>query len=84
MVLVEAMAAGTSVLATASGAIPEVMGDDAELFPAGDWLELARRLDRGPLARAPRSRRQVAPDRLARFSTEAAAERLRTAYARVD
>jgi glycosyltransferase involved in cell wall biosynthesis len=83
MVLVEAMAAGTSVLATASGAIPEVTGDDAELVPAGDWLELARRLDEGPLSRAPGVRRQVDSERLARFSTGAAAERLRAAYARV-
>jgi glycosyltransferase involved in cell wall biosynthesis len=83
MVLVEAMAAGTSVLAAASGAIPEVTGDDADLFPAGDWLELARRLERGPLARARADRRRADSERLARFSTEAAADRLRSAYARL-
>jgi glycosyltransferase involved in cell wall biosynthesis len=83
MVLVEAMAAGTPVLAAASGAIPEVTGDDAELFPAGDWLELARLLERGPLARGPGARREVPSERLARFSTDAAADRLRSAYARV-
>jgi glycosyltransferase involved in cell wall biosynthesis len=81
MVLIEAMAAGTSVLASASGAIPEVAGGNADLFAAGDWLELARRLEHGPLAGEPGARRQVDHERLARFSTEAASERLRAAYA---
>jgi glycosyltransferase involved in cell wall biosynthesis len=83
MVLVEAMASGTSVLASASGAIPEVVAGDAELFPAGDWVDLAKRLAAGPLARRPAARRQVAPEHLARFSTDAAAERLRAVYARL-
>ena len=78
MVLVEAMAAGTPVVAASSGAIPEVVGDAAELFTPGDWLGLARALDRGPLAEPARS----TPD-LRRFSTEAAAERYRGAYRRV-
>jgi len=82
MVLVEAMASGTSVIASASGAIPEVAAAGAELVPAGDWMELARRLDGGPLARGPAERREVDAGALARFSTEAAAERLRAAYAR--
>ena len=83
MVLVEAMASGTTVVASASGAIPEVAGAAAELFPAGDWMELARRLESGPLDREPAARRDVDPEALACFSTEAAAERLRAAYARV-
>jgi glycosyltransferase involved in cell wall biosynthesis len=82
MVLVEAMAAGTPVVAAASGAIPEVAGEDADLFPPGDWLQLARLLESGPLAGAPAARRQAGAERLARFSTDAAAKRLRAAYAR--
>ncbi|HEX6651501.1 MAG TPA: glycosyltransferase family 4 protein [Thermoleophilaceae bacterium] len=83
MVLVEAQAAGTSVITTRSGAIPEVVGEDAELFAPGDWPELARLLAVGPLAGAPAARREVDRERLARFSTEAAATRLRSAYERV-
>ena len=82
MVLVEAMAAGTSVVSTTSGAIPEVVGDDADLFPSGDWMQLARLLEEGPLARSPAERRHADPERLREYSTEAAAERLRSAYAR--
>jgi glycosyltransferase involved in cell wall biosynthesis len=82
MVLVEAMAAGTSVVTTTSGAIPEVVGDGADLFPPGDWPGLARLLARGPLARSPAARSDADPDRLQRFSTEAAASRLRGVYER--
>jgi glycosyltransferase involved in cell wall biosynthesis len=81
MVLVEAMAAGTPVVTTTSGAIPEVVGADADLVPPGDWLELARALQRGPLSQPPAARREVDWTRLQRFSTEAAAERLSAAYA---
>ena len=42
MVLAEAMAARVPIVASASGAIPEVVGDDADLFEPGDWLGLAR------------------------------------------
>jgi glycosyltransferase involved in cell wall biosynthesis len=83
MVLVEALAAGTPVLTTASGAIPEVVGDDAELFAPGDWMGLARLLGRGVLARPPAERSRVDASRLERFSTAAAVERLRSAYGRV-
>ena len=82
MVLVEAMATGTPVLTTTSGAIPEVVGDDAELFAPGDWIELARLLRRGALARGPAERATVDASRLERFSTGAATERLRAAYER--
>jgi glycosyltransferase involved in cell wall biosynthesis len=44
MVLAEAMAAGTPVLASTSGAIPEVAADWAEYFSPGDWVALARAL----------------------------------------
>ena len=81
MVLVEAMAAGTPVVTTTSGAIPEVVGSDADLVAPGDWMALARTLQNGPLARPPATRRDVDPARLERFSTMAAAQRLRAAYA---
>ncbi len=41
MVLAEALASGTSILAARSGAIPEVVGQDATLFDPGDWFALA-------------------------------------------
>ena len=83
MVLVEALASGTPVLTTASGAIPEVAGGDAELFAPGDWMELARLLERGVLARQPAERSRVDASRLERFSTAASVERLRSVYGRV-
>ena len=83
MVLVEALASGTPVLTTTSGAIPEVVGDDAELFAPGDWMGLARLLGRGVLARPPAERSRADVSRLERFSTAAAAERLRSVYGRV-
>jgi glycosyltransferase involved in cell wall biosynthesis len=80
MVLAEAMAAHLPVLTTRSGAIPEVVGDDATLFAPGDWAGLADALERGPLAAAPGTRRPTAEDRIRRFSTAAAADRLRAVY----
>ena len=76
MVLAEAMAAGVPIVASASGAIPEVVGDEADLFEPGDWLGLARLLARGPS-------RLASPSRVAQFSAQAAAERLADAYERV-
>jgi glycosyltransferase involved in cell wall biosynthesis len=43
-VLIEAMACGVATLGSRSGAIPEVLGDDAALFPPGDAITLAQRL----------------------------------------
>jgi glycosyltransferase involved in cell wall biosynthesis len=83
MVLAEAMAAHVPVVAAASGAIPEVVGESGTLFGAGDWRGLADALERGPLAAAPGARRAPEPERLARFSSAAAAERLRAAYDRL-
>ncbi|MEX0673470.1 MAG: glycosyltransferase family 4 protein [Gaiellaceae bacterium] len=77
MVLAEALAAGAPVVASRSGAIPEVLaGSSARLFEPGDWPELARLLDETPPA---------ADDSavVARYSREAAAERLAAAYERV-
>ena len=83
MVLAEALAAGVPVLASSSGAIPEVLGPDARLFAPGDWIGLARLLQDGPLARPPGERVEHDPELVARYSLDAAAERLRTAYRRL-
>jgi glycosyltransferase involved in cell wall biosynthesis len=53
MVLVEAMAAGTPILASTSGAIPEVVAGNAALFSPGDWMGLAGQLA-AALEREPR------------------------------
>lgn len=73
MVLAEAGAAGVPVIAAASGAIPEVVGDRGALFRPGDWVGLARLLAAPP-------ERDPAP---ARFTASVAAERLAAAYERV-
>jgi glycosyltransferase involved in cell wall biosynthesis len=83
IVLAEAMAAGAPILASSSGAIPEVLGPDAPLFAPGDWLELARLLREGPLAQAPGTRAEHDSGLVRRYSLEAAADRLRDAYRRV-
>lgn len=78
MVLVEAMAAGVPIVGADSGAIPEVVGEQATLVAPGDWPGLARALAEGPLAG--HGRVDYDRTRLERFSTAAAAERLRSAY----
>src|SRR6185312_14053654 len=84
MVLVEAMAAGTPIVACATGAIPEVLGDAGTLVGAGDWIGLARALAAGPLAGpAPAPRHAIAPERLAPYDARAAADRCRTIYRRL-
>ena len=83
MVLAEALASGTSILAARSGAIPEVVGPDATLFDPGDWFRLAAVLREGPLSRAPAARVAHDPERVALFSVDAAAERLACAYRRL-
>jgi len=80
MVLAEAMAAHVPILAAASGAIPEVVGASGTLFAPGDWVGLADALAAGPLAGAPGARRAPEPQRLERFSSAAAASRLRAVY----
>jgi glycosyltransferase involved in cell wall biosynthesis len=76
MVLVEALAAGTPVVAAHSGAIPEVVGDRAALVGAGDWPAIAQAIADPP----PRGdhRKHLAP-----YSAEALAGRLRGAYRRL-
>jgi glycosyltransferase involved in cell wall biosynthesis len=79
MVLVEAMASGVPIVASLSGAIPEVAGPEASYFAPGDWVGLADALVTGPLAR--REPHRVAdPERVRRFSAAAAAQRLTSAY----
>ena len=80
MVLVEALAAGTPVIACSTGAIPEVLGADGTLVAAGDWLGIAQALG-DAVSGAPAARAEVDRARLERFSSAAAAERLRAVYA---
>ena len=80
MVLAEATAAGVPILAAGSGAIPEVIGDVATIFPAGDWLTLADELE-VVLSRPPA--RVSAPELVSRYSVDEAAERYAAAYERV-
>lgn len=83
LVLAEAMAAGLAIVASRSGAIPEVAGDSAAYFEPGDWMGLARALADGPLRREPGARVEHPPERVATYSTGAMAERLAAAYDRV-
>jgi glycosyltransferase involved in cell wall biosynthesis len=84
LVLAEAMASGLAIVASTSGAIPEVLaGSSAALFRAGDWMEIARLLAAGPLLAPPAARVAYPPELVARYSTHAAAQRLADAYDRV-
>jgi glycosyltransferase involved in cell wall biosynthesis len=84
MVLAEAMASGLDILATTSGAIPEVLaGTNAQLFAPGDWPALASALASGPLSRPPRTRVAYPDELVQRYSTGAAAQRLAAAYGAV-
>ncbi|HVW90574.1 MAG TPA: glycosyltransferase [Gaiellaceae bacterium] len=75
MVIAEAFAAGVPVVASDSGAIPEVVRDAGAIFPAGDWRALARLLA-GELP-------VPSPELAREYSIEAAADRLDRAYRRV-
>jgi glycosyltransferase involved in cell wall biosynthesis len=80
MVLAEAMAARVPLVASSSGAIPEVVGENVPKVAPGDWVGLARTLAEGPLASPPGTRADYAEERVNRFGTQAAAERLAQAY----
>ena len=80
MVLVEAMACDTPVIACASGAIPEVVAGGGTLVGAGDWIGLARALRDGPLSAPAATRAGPGLPSLERFSSEALAGRLRARY----
>jgi glycosyltransferase involved in cell wall biosynthesis len=83
MVLAESMASGLDILATDSGAIPEVLDGNGTLFASGDWPSLADRLREGPLSREPGARVGYPPELRNRYSVTAMAERLASAYDRV-
>jgi glycosyltransferase involved in cell wall biosynthesis len=80
MVLVEALAAGLGVVAATSGAIPEVLREQAPTFPPGDWLELARLLAAGPLAAPPGARVGYDPGLVEHHSGRAFADRVAGHY----
>jgi glycosyltransferase involved in cell wall biosynthesis len=82
MVLAEALAAGAPVVASSSGAIPEVLGPGAQLFAPGDWVELARLLE-SALSATAGGRAAHDRDVVRRYSLDAAAARLRAAYRRL-
>jgi glycosyltransferase involved in cell wall biosynthesis len=81
MVLAEAMAAELDIVASTSGAIPEVVaGTSARLVAAGDWMGIARALADGALTRPPAARVSYPAEVVERFSNRAAAGRLASAY----
>ncbi len=81
MVLAEAMASGLAIIASTSGAIPEVLsGTDARLVAPADWLGIAKALSEGPLRQPPGERHSYPPEVVQRFSTHAAARRLADIY----
>jgi glycosyltransferase involved in cell wall biosynthesis len=83
MVLVEAMSAGLPVVASSSGAIPEVVPRQATCFDAGDWIGLAHALRDRILSRPPGERVVYDANVIETHSSVAAAERLAAAYDRV-
>lgn len=83
MVLLEAMFAGLPVMASATGAIPEVTGGIVPTFAPGDWEGLAQALDEGPLRQDPGRRVSYDSELLARYTSSAAADRLAAAYDKV-
>ena len=81
-VLIEAMASGVPVVASASGAIPEVVGDAGILVEEGDASSFARSIESVLFTGAGRGCAERGRARAARlFSLDAAAEALHTALA---
>ena len=82
LVLAEAMAGQTPIVAARSGAIPEVVQDAGVFFDPGDWMQLARALAAGPLAHPPLNP-APRPDLVVAYSSEQYAQRIGEAYRRV-
>jgi len=80
MVLAEAASAGVPIVASDSGAIPEVLRGAGTLFPAGDWRALAAALE-AIVASPPR--REHRDDVVETYTARAAADRYAAAYERV-
>jgi glycosyltransferase involved in cell wall biosynthesis len=80
LVLAEGMAAGLPIIASTSGAIPEVVGAGGAYFAPGDWLGLAQQLVAGPLSQPPGQRVEHDPRLVERYTLESAADRLAAAY----
>jgi glycosyltransferase involved in cell wall biosynthesis len=80
MVLAEAMAAGTPLVASSSGAIPEVTGGAARLFATGDWPGLAQILSEVIAGPRDEERAAIAARRAQVYSVAAAADRIAAAY----
>jgi glycosyltransferase involved in cell wall biosynthesis len=80
----EAMSAGTPVVATTAGALPEVLGDAAELVPVDDPDALAVAIDSvlGDTGRA-EGLRQAGRERAAGFGWDATVESLVEVYAQL-
>jgi glycosyltransferase involved in cell wall biosynthesis len=80
----DAMATGTPVVATAVGAVPEVVGEAAVLVPPGDADALAGAID-DLLARPDRAEalRRRGHQRVAAFDWDDTADRLVTLYRRL-
>jgi glycosyltransferase involved in cell wall biosynthesis len=78
MVLAEALASGVPIAASSSGAIPEVAGETARTFTAGDWIGLARTLAEMLATPRPHEVRDAA--RVHRYSSASAAERIAGVY----
>ncbi len=84
MVLAEAMAAGTHIVASMSGAIPEVLaGSGADLFVPGDYGAIAEQVRAGPLSSPPGHRVVYPAPLVLRHSSAAVADRLADAYQKV-
>lgn len=78
----EAMAAGVPVVATAAGALPEVLGDAAPLVPVGDAAALAAALAAAVALEGPHREAVVSAGRshAASFTWSACAEGLASLY----
>ncbi len=81
LVLAEAMAGSTPIVAARSGAIPEVVDSAGSFFDPGDWFGLAEILASGSLNNPPVSP-SPRPDLVEQYSSEAYARRLARAYRR--